>query len=85
MTDTTNTTNTTNADFADAYNIFPPRGRKTSKATNITIVCGVCSLSDTFSYADHRCETCGFDVCTSCAGAGYELDHARIDRASSLA
>ena len=47
---------------------------------NITINCGICIIQDINTEADHRCETCGFDVCENCAGAGYDLDHARIDQ-----
>ena len=50
------------------------------KNLNITINCGICIIQDINTEADHRCETCGFDVCENCAGAGYDLDHARIDQ-----
>ena len=49
--------------------------------TNLNIACGVCLIQDLNTTADHRCQTCGYDVCISCDNEGYDLDHKRIDEA----
>ena len=51
--------------------------------TTLTISCTICMIQDLNSTADHRCETCGHDVCLTCANEGYDLDHKRIDEAEA--